>query len=353
MSGSVLATPGAETQQPGERPTVDRLEPRKKKKPIGAYLLLSPAILIILAALGYPLYWMLTNAFKGYGLAQQFGQPAEWVGFDNFVHILTVGSGGVTLWEVVIRSIAFCFVTASVTVIIGMLLALLMTAVSTWVKYVLQIALLLAWAMPVVAAMRVWMWMFESSRGGVINYVLAEMASWNFLGWHPFGAFAGFNNNPGHNWLAPAGASDLELQLSFYFVACVIITWMSVPFVAFSLYAGLTQISDEILEAAEIDGASGWKRFWGVIFPMIAPVLNIVILLQIIWDLRVFTQINILQSQIPAKKNTTHLIGTYIYDLGVGKTQYGMAAAASIIVLFITVIIALPYVRKLLKEDQQ
>lgn len=352
MAGPVLE--GQTTEDPKQIPeAVDPAiyEERHKKKSAGPYLLISPSILIILIALGYPLYWLFTNAFKEYGREQQFGAPAPWVGWDNFVTILTSGSAGVTLWDVLLRSVAFCFIVAGITVILGMLLALLMLAVNNWVKIALQISLLLAWAMPIVATMRVWMWMFDDNRGGIINYVLDSLSSVSLLGWHPFGSFAGYNGNPGHNWLAPAGASDAELRLSFYFVAGVIIVWMSVPFVAFSLYAGLTQIPTEVLEAAEIDGANGWKRFWGIIFPMIAPVLNLIILLQIIWDLRVFTQINILQGEIIAKTNETHLLGTYIYSLGIQKSQYGLAAAASIVVLIFTILIAMPYVLKLMKED--
>ena len=70
---------------------------------------------------------------------------------------------------------------------------------------------------------------------------------------------------------------------------------MSVPFVALAIYAGLTQVSPEVLEAAALDGASGSQRLRHIILPLIAPVLSIVLLLQLIWDLRVFTQIKLLQ----------------------------------------------------------
>ena len=70
---------------------------------------------------------------------------------------------------------------------------------------------------------------------------------------------------------------------------------MSVPFVALSIYAGLTQVRTEVLEAAELDGATGIQRLRHIILPLIAPVLSIVMLLQLIWDLRVFTQIKLLQ----------------------------------------------------------
>jgi N,N'-diacetylchitobiose transport system permease protein len=125
---------------------------------------------------------------------------------------------------------------------------------------------------------------------------------------------------------------------------------MSVPFVAFSVYAGLTQVPTDILEAAQIDGTSGWQRFRAITVPMIKPVLMIVGLLQIIWDLRVFTQIFVLQDAGGVARDT-NLIGTYIYRLGIGEGQFGLAAAASWFILALTVAVTFFYVRVLLREE--
>jgi N,N'-diacetylchitobiose transport system permease protein len=300
------------------RPTA----PRKRKGRITPYALLLPAILILLLALGYPIVWQLITSMQHFGLAQQFGQPAPFVWFDNYVTLFS----DPYMWVVVGRSIVFCLVTAAVTVVIGVGLALLMTGISRFPRIFLQITLLLAWAMPVVAAMTVWNWLFDWRRG-VINNVLT---SWGL----------DFQN---HNWL--------QNPLSFFFVAGVIVTWMSVPFVAFSVYAGLTQVSSEVLEAAQMDGAKGFQRLRYIILPMIRPVLGIVLLLQIIWDLRVFTQIKLLQDK-GSIASETNLLGTYIYQLGVGSSDFAMASAVSVFVLVLTVALSWFYVRHLLKEDQ-
>ena len=130
----------------------------------------------------------------------------------------------------------------------------------------------------------------------------------------------------------------------------VIVVWMSVPFVAFSVFAGLTQVSGEVLEAAQMDGAKGFQRLRYIILPMIRPVLGIVLLLQIIWDLRVFTQIKLLQDK-GSIASETNLLGTYIYQLGVGSSDFAMASAVSVFVLVLTIAISWFYVRNLLKED--
>lgn len=297
--------------------------PRRRRSRL-PYTLLVPSVAVLLLAAGYPLGRQLVMSLQEYGLAQQFGQPAEWVGLDNYVALLTDSY----LWTVVLRSIAFCLVNAVLTMVIGVAVAVLMTQLGTATRLILQVGLLLAWAMPILASLTVWQWLFDTQYG-VINWVLS-----NVLGQEQF-----------------AGRSWLISPLSFFFVATVIVVWMSVPFVAFSVYAGLTQVPTDTIEAAQIDGASAWQRFWTIIVPMIKPVLLIVGLLQIIWDLRVFTQIFVLQDAGGVARDT-NLIGTYIYRLGIGEGQFGLAAAASWFILLLTVVVSIFYVRVLLREEE-
>jgi len=139
-------------------------------------------------------------------------------------------------------------------------------------------------------------------------------------------------------------------SIVFCIVAGVIVVWMSVPFVALSIYAGLTQVPTEVLEAAQLDGASWWQRLRYVIPPLIAPVLSIVLLLQLIWDLRVFTQIKMLQDA-GGVANETNLLGTFIYQLGTGKGDFGMSSAVSVVMLLLTIALSWYYVRSLMKEE--
>jgi N,N'-diacetylchitobiose transport system permease protein len=294
-----------------------------KRRPKAPYLLIVPSIIILAVGTGYPTVWQFVTSFKEFGLAQQFGQDAPFVGLDNYTTLLTDGA----FWGVIGRSLAFCAAAAAITLVIGLGLALLMQKVTTVARLTLQIALLLAWAMPVVAAMTVWTWLFDRRRGA-INYVLDKIPGVDMYRF---------------DWLAS--------PLTFFIVALVIVVWMSVPFVAFSLYAGLTQVPEEVLEAASLDGASGMRRLGLVILPIIKPVVAIVALLQVIWDLRVFTQITMLQDA-GASGTSYDLLGTYIYKIGTGAQDFGSASAASILVLLLTITISWWYVRRLLKEDE-
>lgn len=307
-------------------PTTQRTQaarhPKRKRGTRLPLLLIIPTLVLLAAALGYPIGWQVLTSFREYGLMQQFGAPAPFVGLENYTSLFT----DPYLWTVVVRSVAFCLVTAFLSVTIGGGLAILMNALDRWPRLILQVALLLAWAMPVVASMTVWIWIVDWRRG-LLNWLLTRI---------------GFEQAQGHNWLAE--------PLSFFAVAIAIVVWMSVPFVALSIYAGLTQVSPEVLEAASLDGASAVQKLRHIILPLIAPVLSIVMLLQLIWNLRVFTQIKLLQDA-GGVANETNLLGTYVYQLGTGKGDFGSASAVSIFMLLLTVALSWYYVRSLMKEE--
>lgn len=322
---STVPTPTALETSEAELGSAEPHPRRSRRRALGVpYLLVVPAIGILLLGMGYPLIWQAITSLQKYGLPQQFGSPPEFVGLDNYITLITSQS----MWSIVIRSVVFCIVTAVLTLVVGALLAVLMSAAGRVARLVLQIALLLAWAMPVVAAMTVWIWLFDRRRG-IVNYLLDLLpgVEMNRFDW-------------------------LERPLTFFILASIIVIWMSVPFVAFSTYAGLTQISDEVIEASQLDGANGWQRLRHIILPMIRPVIMIVFLLQLIWDLRVFTQIRMLQDAGSAASDFD-LLGTYIYKLGTGAQDFGMASAVSVFVLALTLALSWFYVRSLMKEDAQ
>lgn len=318
MATTTLTPPSVEDDAPdGGKPT----RVRRSRSPLPFGLLL-PAVLALGLALGYPLVRQVVLSLQEFGLAQQFGRPAEWVGLDNFQALV----GDPYLWKVVGRSVAFCLFNAAVTMLVGCGLALLMQRMSKPVRLLVQSGLLLAWAMPVLAALTVWQWLFDTQYG-VVNWLLTRVGGdWT-----------------GHSWL-------LE-PMSFFLVASVIVVWMSVPFVAFTAYAALTQVPAELVEAAEMDGASPRQRLRHVVLPTVSPVLLVVGLLQVIWDLRVFTQIYVLQKAGGTTRDT-NLLGTYIYRLGIGSGDFGTAAAVAIFMLALTIVLTAPYVRLMLRQEE-
>ncbi len=313
---SASTTAPAATGLPLERPRPRR---RGGRLPYGLVL---PAAVLLALSLGYPLVRQVVLSFHEYGLAQQFGRPADFVGIDNYRALVT----DAYLWKVLLRTVAFCLVNAAVTMVLGMSVALLMRLMAGPIRVLVQAGLLLAWAMPVVASLTVWQWLFDTQYG-VVNWTLSHLGA----------------DYEGHSWLLH--------PMSFFFVATVIVVWMSVPFVAFTGYAALTQVSEDLTEAAALDGASAWQRLRHVVLPSIRPVLLIIGLLQVIWDLRVFTQIYVLQKAGGVTRDT-NLLGTYIYRLGIGGGDFGTAAAVAMFMLALTVLLTAPYVRTMLKNEE-
>ena len=303
-------------------PPPDRLRRPRRRGGFTPYALLLPALIVLVVLSAWPLLQLLIMSMQEFGRAQVFGAAPEFVGFGNYVAVLTDPA----FWQVLSRSLAFAAVCVALTMVLGILVALLMRRLGRVLRTLVSIGLLLAWAMPPLSATIVWGWIFDTQYG-VLNFVLSR---WFGL---PF---------EGHSWLID--------PLSFFFVATVIIVWGAVPFVAFTVYAGLTQVPDEVLEAAQLDGAGGMKRFRLVVLPYIRPILAIVLILQVIWDLRVFTQIYALQS-IGGIAEQTNTLGVYIYRVSLGSGDFGVGGAISVIVVLLLIALSISYVRRNVKEE--
>ena len=287
------------------------------------YALLVPSLIVLAAITGWPLVQLVIMSFQRFGREQVFGAPPEFVGFDNYLDVLTDDE----FWQVLARSLVFAAVCVVVTMVLGVFVALLMNRIGAVLRTLVSIGLLLAWAMPPLSATIVWGWIFDNQYG-VLNNVLTQWFGLDF---------------EGHSWLID--------PLSFFFVAGIVIVWGAVPFVAFTVYAGLTQVPDEVLEAAQLDGAGGWKRFFLVIVPYLSGILAIVTILQVIWDLRVFTQIYALQS-IGGLAEQTNTLGVYIYRVSLGSGDFGVGGAISVIMVLLLVAVSVLYMRRSVREEE-
>lgn len=324
------ATAGPPANLPGDRERDrdrDRIARRDRRGrrvvALTPAMLLIPATAVLLVIIGWPLVQLLVISFQEFGRAQVFGAPAPFVGFDNYADVL----GDSTFWEVLGRSILFAAANVILAMGLGTLVALLITRLAKPLRLLVSVGLLLAWAMPALTAVVVWGWMFDT-QFGVINYLLSQLPGVDMIG---------------HSWLID--------PLSFFGVATVIITWQSVPFVAFTIYAGLTQVPTEVLEAAQLDGANGFARFRFIVFPYLKSIFLVVTILQVIWDMRVFTQIYALQG-IGGIREQTSTIGVYIYQVSVGSGDFAAGGAIAVILVVIMMAISAYYVRASIKEEQ-
>jgi len=284
------------------------------------YLLIAPIVLVLAAILGYPIYYLVRISLQKYDLASLISHHGTYAGLDNFRTVLH----DPVFWHTLERTVVFTIANVVLTMVIGMLIALLLVRVSTWVRLLLTAGLVLAWAMPPVVAVQVWSWM-TNSENGVLNYVLDQLHLGNFFQ---------------HNWYATP-TSQLAMVTS-------LIVWGAIPFVTITVYAGLSQVPHELVEAAEIDGARAWRVYKDVTLPVLMPVLLILTSLSIIWDFGVFTQPYLLIG--PGQQNTSnYLMSIYLYVEGFGKSQFGIGAAISILMLLIVAAMSVVYVRRMLR----
>jgi N,N'-diacetylchitobiose transport system permease protein len=292
--------------------------PRKPRRSSALpYGLLLPTFVILLAMLAYPLWRLVVISLQEFGLPQVFGKPAEWVGLDNYREIL----GDSYFWTVLWRTLGFCAVNVVLTMVLGVLTALLLEALGSKMRLLVGASLIIAWSIPPLTATVIWQWMFDTEYG-LVNWALGRQ---------------------GESWLANS--------TTFFMVATIIVVWMGIPFVAFTTYAGLTQIPEEIYEAAELDGAGFRQRFRYVAFPSLKPILLVLTSLSVLWDFRVFTQIYVLQRAGGITRDT-NLLGVYAYKISIGENRYDVGSAVAVVMVLITVLLTFTYLRAMLRQEE-
>ncbi len=280
------------------------------------YALIAPALVVIVGVLGYPLGMLLWLSTQRYGLRELFQHQGEFVGLNNFATILSDPQ----FRYVVEVSIIFTIVNVGLSMLFATGIALLLERVSRPIRVLLSAGLVLVWATPVVPAINLWQWMFDYEFG-VVNWLLTRLGAGNYI--H-------------HNWF--------ENPIQGFTVITVIVVWGAIPFLTLMLYAGLTQVPRELVEAAEIDGARQWQVFALVTVPILRPLFLILFSLSMIWDFGVFNQVWVLLNQRPNKDY--FLISVYSFQESFRVSQFGLGSAIAVVMVAILVLVTFVYVRQ-------
>jgi N,N'-diacetylchitobiose transport system permease protein len=297
-----------------------RLTARRVLSASVPYGLILPVVAVIAAVLGYPLYRLVRLSTQHYGLFELIRHKGQSIGLHNYGLILH----DQVFWHTLLRTVVFTVANVGLTMVVGTLLALLLTQLSTWVRVLLTSGLVLVWSMPVVVAVQVWDWM-TNFENGILNYLLTQLHLGDFF--H-------------HDWYATTFS-----QLS---MTTLLIVWGALPFVVITIYAGLAQVPHELVEAARSDGARASQIFRDVTFPIVKPILLILTSLSIIWDFGVFTQPFLLINQAKIVPSN-YLMGIYLFEEGYLKSDFGRGAAISILMLLIVALLSVVYVRRMVK----
>ncbi|WUG41586.1 sugar ABC transporter permease [Kitasatospora sp. NBC_00458] len=306
--------------------------PKKSARPADArsygsrfapYLLLLPATVATVALLGWPLLKTILVSFQNLNARQLVQHLTEWNGFDNYTEQLTDPQ----FWAVAGRSVAFTALNVFLIMVGGSLIGLLLNRLGKKMRLLLSIGLLLAWAMPVVAATTVYTWLFDT-RFGVVNWLL------DTLGWHSMATY---------NWTGS--------QYSTFFVILLLLVWGSIPFVAFNMYAALTTIPKELYEAARMDGAGAVKLFTAVMFPSLKPFFLATTFLEVIWIFKAFTQIYAIKAGGP--DGLTRTLPIHAFLEGSGRQHYGTGSAIAVLTILMLGVLMAYYFRIILKQEDE
>lgn len=298
---------------------------RRKKGELLPYLLILPAILAIAAVYVYPLVKTVIMSFQDLGRAALWGNgETPWVGFEQFTNIL----GDPEFWAVVGRTVVFMTICVVLTMGLGLLIALMMLKVSTWVRLVLTVALIAAWSMPLMVAASVFRWLSDSDYG-LINTLLADITGDE-------------DRWLGHNWF-------LDPWQGFGIITLLVV-WGAIPFVVITMYAALTQVPKELEEAASLDGATAFGVYRYVTWPVIKPVFTMVATLSVIWDFNVFGQIWLLRGNKPEPDYET--LGLYSFSKAFESTSFSQGSAIALITVLMLSGVAVYYLRQLIKTGE-
>ena len=276
------------------------------------YAMTGPALVLLLAFLVLPaLYvaWLsLTTA--------TYGQPARFVGLANYAHLFADPIFWRAFWNTffVVNGIVYA------ELLLGLGLAALLTG-PVPAKPLIIAVILAPYAITESSGIVMWRYMLEPDVGLVSQWM--ERAGMPALPWstHP---------------------------VATLFLASVIAVWHHLPFTFLILYSALTTVPDDVLEAAEIDGASRWQAFRLVTLKLIMPAILIAVLFRYIFAIRTFAEVWLLTEGGPAR--LSEVLAIYLYREQFKYHEFGMASATGFVMLAMSLLIALPYLKRMHRE---
>ena len=200
-------------------------------------------------------------------------------------------------WNALKNTVYFTGASVFAETLLGLGIALLLNRPFGWRNGV-RTLILLPWAIPTVVSAKMWEWIFNPEFG-VLNFLLGTKVNWL-----------------GSPWLAMLAAIFADV-------------WKTTPFVAILLLAGLQVIPRELYQAARVDGAGTWDLFWKITFPLLKPVLLVVLIFRTLDAWRVFDVIYVLTAGGPA--NTTETLSLYAYKVLFQTLQFGYGSTLSVV----------------------
>ncbi len=278
-------------------------------------VLLGPALLVITAIFIYPVLQLFRQSLY----LTLPGVPSRFIGFENYTDMLQKDE----FWTYFRHTLVYSFGSLVLSLGGGLCVALAINHVTNQrLRNVYSTVLMFAWAIPIAVVALIWKWIFTGNKLGLINMVLMDLGILN----HPYA------------WLAQ---HNLTMAIVTFTDA-----WARLPFAMIVLLAGLQSIPNHMYDAAKVDGATTFQTFRAITLPYLRPYVAIVALMNWMFAFRAFAIIFPLSRGGPGTRTT--VFSLYIYREGMVNFDYGYASAIAMFIIFISLIVAVIYVTKIM-----
>jgi multiple sugar transport system permease protein len=277
-------------------------------------LLCAPAAFVMFAVTIYPIINAFVLSLQRSDL--RFPDDTEFVGLDNYITVLGAGRW----WQDVFHTVVLTVISVGLELVLGMLLALVMHR-AIFGRGLVRTAALVPYGIVTVVAAFAWRLAFSSSEGGFVPVLLNSTSD------------------------------PLTETWSLYLVAILTEVWKTTPFMALLLLAGLSQVSDELHEAARVDGASAWQRFWKITVPLIKPAILVAILFRTLDAFRIFDTIFVLTSS--TQNRSIETVSQLGYNSLLTQLNLGIGSTISVLIFLMVALIAFVFIKLLGADPQQ
>lgn len=284
------------------------------------YLYVLPAIIVMLVVIAYPIYYTIDLSFFRTPPGLQL-RDKIFVGGENYATILSSD----VFWRVTMNTFIWTIASTLIAFVLGYGCALALHR-DFMGRAILRAILIIPWVISAVAASYIWKWIYHSDFG-IIGAVMVQLG------------------------LVDRQPNFIDSVHTVLPSLIVVNIWREFPFAMIMVMAGLQTVPEQLLRAAKVDGASAWQRFWHVTFPHLRSVSTVTILLLAVANFNSFIVPWIMTGGGPS--NASHIWITHIYELAFGRQRWGVAAAYSVLLFVILMVLGYFYVRALSGNEKE
>jgi multiple sugar transport system permease protein len=325
MSSETTETTGAARGTGASRPPRARAGGPSKEPPasaprgrwvistrVAAIGFMTPVFVFLAIFFVYPIGRVVLLSMQDYTAASFVTGEADFVGLDNYERVINDPLFETIVWHTVLFTV--CSLVGQFT--IGMALALFFNRRFP-LSVTLRSLLLLPWLLPLIVSATTWRWMFNE-QFGIVNAFLPDPVGW---------------------------LSDPDISLWTVIITNI---WLGIPFNMVLLYGGLQGIPQSLYEAAAIDGASSWRAFRSITWPLLRPVTSVTLLLGLVYTIKVFDVIWIMTKGGPV--NSSNTMATWAYQFSFTDLEFGVGAAAGQLLVLVALVFGAIYIRAQRRE---